>query len=1348
MNAKKWLLASISYCVSIGCSLFGVTLLLSSLLLFTHVGNQALIKVAKQFESRLSIQLDDGMIFHSPRFSHISWLDGDTELKISSANYQFEWACLLKTVCLETLNVDGVQIKLAEPTPQSEPEVEESDPTPLAVDIPIAVAINGINVSQLHVEMGELIIDLDKFSLQANAFAKDISLATQLSGLLINLPDAPPALPSTKNTPASQVKTRKDLTLDAIPALLTAEMLPAITLPITLNVDPSTFDDVQIVQNKQTLFQLNHLTTAFTFEDSELTVSQFAMDLPETDLNLSAKVNFTDDYPLQLHIDGQLKKIKQLQPQTLLSGLDYRLVSRGSLSDLNTDVTLSNAINLQLQTTLDLLSDNLPHKIALHWQALHWPLTGEAQYSAKQGSFSSQGSMLDHRIAMRSDYALANMPSGVISLKTQGDLDHLQVESLKVETLSGVLDFSGLLSWQDRIDWLGQLQITEIDLAPLKTEYDGHFSGLIKQQVAVTLYDEGPPDWQFELSELTIFGELLSRPFLATGALSGDDQQGIHLDSLTVNNAQNSLVIDGVLAQQNDLNIEVAITDLSHAVVDLNGKVNGNVQIKGPADALQVSSKLTTQALSYQDYQVEKIDLASQLILSPKPQLRLDLSAQKINVADQVINDASLTIRNKPSSVSTLEQYFQHQIGLAINSGLFSSDSLLFVTQTDNELLAQLDKTEINLGQQRLSLATAVELSAQQNQIDMTPHCWQASTATESDAGKLCVKQFSVGESGDVVIDIDEYQLASLNLLLPSILNINGALSADADLHWLADKKPNFNVNLLSDNTLLKIKRDNESELFTDYPMQRIDISLKGNEQVIDVNATIFADKLVDMNLNGQLHSYQTDATVNAQLSSSLPDFSLFLPLIPVLGELKGSLDSELNITGKLEMPEITGAINIQDGALEGEDLPIKISKLGAVITIEKNRAKLQSSFDSSDTNTLVEKVASASLVSDSFNLLDKSVKNITDRPLIHGTLGLFEKSVKKVSDTLIDPLLQKQVIVEEAINNPGVAYINGNLDWSNDLNGDIHFYARKLEVYDYGKIDLLLSPDIHLLLNEHMKIDGELLIDKGKVVVKELPEGAISQSEDIVVIDIEKEKVDKAMPVIIDLSVDTGSELQIIALGLDTFMEGQLTIQKPLEKDLTINGVLALSDGSYQSLGQQLVLQNSRVIFQGAPEAPYLQIEAIRDPSKIEDDVTAGVRVTGTPDELELVIFSDPAMAQQEALSYLTRGQAIGSSSDGGTMANMLIDLAAGQSGGVMSRIGEEIGIKDLSLASSGSGDEQSVGISGEIAPGVELSYGIGVFDSFSILSLRYELFKRFYVEASSGIHQAVDAYYEWDWD
>jgi len=1321
MSIHKWLINS-GLCLVFGLStLIGASLLTVSLLLFTHTGNQAMIKLAKQFESRFSIELIEGSLFRSPQFSTISWVDGETQIHIAHLDYQFDWSCLQNTLCLDVLNVNGIQAHLPETAPAPEAVTDNVDETPLEIDIPLKIIVGAINISDLHVERGALSVDLEKFSLQADALHKDVTLASQIAGLLVTLPDSE-AIQSTPIVVTPEAKKPLDLNIASLPAILTQAMLPSISLPVNLTVQPLLIERVAIHQNQQVLFTLNALQSAFTFKETQLSVSQFDLNLPETALSLRADINFIEDYPLHLRIDGEVKNVKQLQPETLLSGLHYSLNSEGRLSDLNSELSLSNTLQVALSSHLDLLSPNLPHAVTLDWQALQWPLQGTAQYSAQQGHFSSQGSLVDHSIELRSDYALADMPGGMISLHTQGDLQQLQVNSLKVETLSGEVDFSGLLTWQDSLNWLGKLQISDIDLAPLNTEYDGHFSGLVEQHVVAHLFENAPPEWQFDFANIDIVGELLARPLSVNGRVYGDHLQGISIDDLAIINAKNRVLITGQVAQQNDLVIDVDIDALGDTLLGAQGQIAGQVSVQGPMDALQVNSQLSSEQLSYLDYQIQSMQLASTLLLSAQPQLRLDLVAQDITASEQVIDDINVTVRHQAAE----QGQDTHQVALALHSELLSTEATLSLMQTDDALLATLEQAKLDLGHQTLTLLESVDINALPQQVTITPHCWQAATSTLDDAGKVCVKQFNAGESGQVDLDIEHYQLAMANSFLPNEINVFGALSADAQVQWEKAQPPRFDLSLLSEDMLIKIKPDNDADNDSEYPMQTLDINVQGRDDVMDVNAKLYAQNLLDIAVEGKVQAYQTSPTINAKVHSIVPDFSAFLALVPTLEVMQGQLLSELTIDGPLTQPEIIGSIDISQGAVSGADIPIKVSQLAASIAIDKNKATMTGRFDSSDTNTLVEKTVAV--------------------PLITNTLNLLDKTVKKVSSTLVDT--PAVIETQPASLAPGVATFVGNADWSDTLTGDIHFMANQLEVYDYGKIDLLISPDMHLLLNEHLSVTGKLLVDKGKVVVAELPAGAVSQSADIVVIDVETDNTQQALPIVIDLEVDTGSDLQIVALGLDTFMEGKLSIQQPLHRDLSINGVLDLSEGSYRSMGQQLVLQDSRIIFQGSPEAPYLQIEAIRDPSEVEDDVVAGVRVTGLPDELELIIFSEPAMAQQEALSYLTRGQAIGSASESGTMANMLIDLAAGQSGGLMSTIGEEVGIKDLALESSGSGDEQSVGISGEVAPGVELSYGVGVFESFSIISLRYELFERFYVEASSGIYQAVDAYYEWDWD
>jgi translocation and assembly module TamB len=1304
------------------------SLIISSFLLFSHTGNQALISLAKQFESRLSIDLIKGSLFHAPQYQNIAWEDGDTHINIASLDYRFKWSCLTQALCLQSLNIDGATISLPELSTHTSPE-SKTDSAPLVIELPIKVKIDNISLTNITFKMGELSVELDKLLLQADGAGKDISLASQINGLLITLPASSDELVKTKKIAVSKNKKQMDLSLKSLPAILTAKMLPTVKLPLNLNIQPIIIEQLKVLQNQHTLFELTELKTVFTFIESKLSISQFTLDIPETRVNLKGEINFIDNYPLDINIDGRVKSIKQLQPETLLKDLDYVFTSKGSLSDLSSELLLSNKINLQLSTHLDLFAPNLPHHIQLDWQNINWPLTGKSQYGSKQGRFSSKGSLVDHQIDLQTEYALTDLPGGKVSLKTQGDLQQLQIETLKVETLDGEIDFSGLLTWKDRIDWLGQLTITDINIEELKTPYDAQLSGLIKQQAAVTLYENSAPEWQFDFPELHIEGELLTRPLSILGHISGNDKQGIRFEKLAINNAENSLVVNGLLAKQNELNIDLNIIDISHAVIGAKGAIDGRINLTGPFKMLAIQSKLNAHDLSYKNYQLEKLNLDSKVILTTKPQVALVLKATQLTVDNQVIDNIDIDITNK----SVADDNVKHQIELVINSEIISTDLMLYLTQTDDDLIAELNQGKLFLPYQTLILTKPFQITEQKNNISITDHCWQARAdnigkSGDHEAGKLCIDEFNVGESGKVAFDIDKYLLANINPFLPDEFKMAGALSANADLKWEKDSKANFTVNITSDDMLLKMNSDPQKQAFKNYPLESFHIDVKGSDENVVITANIFSDKLINIEINGQIAPYKKIPTMDSSVEISLPDFALLLPLIPQLERLEGQLNSQLKITGKLKKPTINGSINIQQGYISSPALPMKISELQSEIQINNTQATILGSFNTSDTNMIGEKTA-----------------NI---PLLTNTLNIFDKSIKKVKDKIIKHDKANIITTEKVQATPGIAFIKGQFDWSKKLMGDVHFYAHKLEIYDYGKIDLLVSPDIKLQVNENISVKGGVFIDKGKVVVKQLPAGAISQSKDIIVVDVKKDKVAPDLPIIIDLSLDLGNQFKLVALGLNSFIEGKLLVKKPLEKDLSINGELNFVDGSYRSLGQQLILQKSRVIFQGAPDSPYLSIEAIRDPNKIQDNVTAGVRVTGTPDELELVIFSEPAMSQQEALSYLTRGQSLDSSSDSSTMANMLIDIAAGQSDGLMSSIGEGVGIKDLSLSSSGTGTEQSVGVRGEIAPGVEISYGVGVFDSFSIFSIRYEMFERFYIEASSGIDQAVDAYYEWDWD
>lgn len=147
-------------------------------------------------------------------------------------------------------------------------------------------------------------------------------------------------------------------------------------------------------------------------------------------------------------------------------------------------------------------------------------------------------------------------------------------------------------------------------------------------------------------------------------------------------------------------------------------------------------------------------------------------------------------------------------------------------------------------------------------------------------------------------------------------------------------------------------------------------------------------------------------------------------------------------------------------------------------------------------------------------------------------------------------------------------------------------------------------------------------------------------------------------------------------------------------KQGLGLNGQINIPDGRFHAYGQDLIVRKGELLFSGPPDQPLLNIEAIRNPDATEDDVIAGVRVTGSADQPKAEIFSDPVMSQQEALSYLLRGQGLSSGqSDSAAMTSMLIGMGVAQSGQVVGKIGETFGVSNLALDTEGVGDSSRGG-------------------------------------------------------
>ncbi|MDH1263734.1 translocation/assembly module TamB [Pseudomonas sp. GD03944] len=320
-----------------------------------------------------------------------------------------------------------------------------------------------------------------------------------------------------------------------------------------------------------------------------------------------------------------------------------------------------------------------------------------------------------------------------------------------------------------------------------------------------------------------------------------------------------------------------------------------------------------------------------------------------------------------------------------------------------------------------------------------------------------------------------------------------------------------------------------------------------------------------------------------------------------------------------------------------------------------------------------------------------------------------------------------------------GQGNIQGELAWGQDVSADIRVSGQRLPVIVEPYADLQVEPDLRVrLIDQLLSVSGKVAVPRGSILVRELPPSTVKVSEDAVIVGAQsKEKTETAIAMDIDVTVGQ-DKLTFSGFGLNADLAGQIHIGN----DLETRGELALNNGRFRAYGQRLEIRRARLLFTGPIDQPFLDIEAIR---RVED-VVAGLRLSGSADQPRSEVFSEPAMSQEQALSYLVLGRPMSSGNDNNMLARAALSLGLAGSSTMTGNVAQTLGIENFQLDTEGSGDGTSVVASGNLSERLSLRYGVGVFEPVNTVALRYELTKRLYLEAASGLASSLDLFYKRD--
>lgn len=1103
-------------------------------------------------------------------------------------------------------------------------------------------------------------------------------------------------------------------------------VLPDISLPVSVKLGQLTLGELYL--NDEPV--LRDLQLEASADGSQLALQTLSLDYDVYHASLSGRLQLDQNWPLQLllNVEGELPDLGMQHVQLELAGDLQQTISldgsfggavTGSLTGQAQPLLAALPASVQLALTKLELQQVLPEGIMI-----------DSLNLAAEGTLA-QG------FAWRLDSALlAQQEHFTLAAHGQADTLSAQVEQLRLAATNGPghVELQAKASWADDLNAHASAVIGQFPWQ--------HFAGLEEAPVSVD-----SARLQFGYANEHYQGEIQADlqgpagPFSVDSRLQGGSDQ-LHVEPLRLTAGDGRIQGQVQLAWDKAISwtAALAIEQLNPAywVADLPGELGGH---------LRSSGKLGKQL----DFTAD-LQLAGQLRQQPlQASVRASGQGEHWQIPDLDIRLGD----NRVHGQAQLDERLAGELNLALPrlnqlqpgaTGRLQGQVKLGGTLEQPDATVQLTGNRIAFDRQRVrDLRLAGTL--QQGHSGTLELSARGLASGDEHIGQLQVKAGG---------DLDQHQL-TLDLkgpLLNAGLQLTGSLQA-AQLHWQGRVQQ---LQVAVENQHWKL----EQPLAIDYLHERY-ARLAGHclrSEHGRLCATGQQQLLPQLQLDYRLQDF-----VLASLQPWLPSE------LALDGRLSGQLllsENKAGVQGKVLLDAGQGALLLeQEGerfawqtlAVQADLLPQQVDARIELQGAGQGQLLVQATIDPRPDDKPV--TGSFTLRQLDLNALHGFVEELEHlrggiegqgriggtllRPEINGEILLSDGQIGggMLPVTLEQLQLAIRINGQQArldgnwrSGDSGQARLNGTVDWNEALRAMLSLQGQDLPVYVQPYADLQVTPDLQIAYgNDGLAVTGSISVPRGNITVPELPPDSVSVSSDAVVIG--REEAQSGFDVHMNIAIDVGSErLKFSGFGLTSDVQGKLL----LADNLSGRGVLELKNGRFRSYGQKLDLRRARLVFSGPLTQPYIDIEAVR----VTGDVTAGLRISGLAEQPQAQVFSEPAMAQEQAMSWLLLGKPLGGGSEEGSlMAEAAVGLGLMGALPVTQKLADSLGIEDFQLESEGSGNATSVVASGQITERLSLRYGVGVFEPGNTLGLRYKLTRRLYLDAASGLANSIDLFY-----
>jgi translocation and assembly module TamB len=1222
-------------------------------LLATPLGLQLVYQVARTYApGELQVQRLQGRWLGPLQLDGVRYRQDDQDHAIDTLYLDWRPAALLRgTFELVELGVQGVALELGAGAAAG-PEPEDGAFTP-DFTLPLGVRIGSLDIREVRItRQGAPLLQLDHIHLQAQT-AED---KLQLGALVVELPQGRLELGGSIGLGA-ETPTDLDLRWSAefaqLEPLKGKARLSGDWRRLQLDYQVQEPAPAQLQLQLDDPFGALHWNLALQLP--EVALRRFAADWPE--LRLAARLEAGGDLrqaslQAELQTDAGAENLYplKLQARARHTGDGWRL-EQARLEQPDS----GGVLEAHGQGVYGGLSE-----LQLQWQALRWPpLPTAALAQSPQGSLDWSGTPDAWRYRLEGRLLTEQAPELTLQLAGTGNGEGARLETLHLALLDSTLEGEGAVHWLPEPRWELALRAERLDPAHWALDWPGRLAADLQVSGGrreTVLYN------RLRLSRLE--GELRGHVLQGQGLIVQEGDR-LEVEGLELRSGDAQFSLQGRLDDQWRAEWRLDIPRLAELLPGGQGRLAGVGSMSGPRRQPRVQARVEGAGLAWETHGLETLALDLDWDAQGRWDLRLDATGLRSGTRSL----ASLTLGVQGSQA-------QHSIELAARR----EDADLALTLAGSwdgsewqGQVRQADWRHERLGAWSLARPAALRASARGGALEAL--CWQ-----REDTG-LCLTGAGDREGGWAAdLALERLPLAWLEPFLPLQQRVEGQLDAKLAGRFRPDGRPlEGELELaLSPGRLILGPAEDQRLAFGGGRLQG---RMAGARAELGLDLALAGDDRLqgDWRISG----LDTDRPVlEGRLQGSVHELALVEAFIHEVEQVQGHLRLDIHTRGDLADPEISGRLDLEDGAVTVPVAGIRLEALQLALVAEQG-----------------------------------------GRILLTGAARSGREGELRLEGELHDVQVPERRRLR------------------------LQLQGERFLVVDTPEYRVRLDPDLVLEVEaQRVELTGELRVPHARLRPRDFS-GAVAPSRDVVLVgaDIEPEPP-SPWRIHSTLQLYLGDDVQVNGFGLRGFIGGSLRLQEVPERPTTARGVLAIRDGRYRAYGQDLHIETGRLLYTDSPlDNPGLDIRAARHVS----GVVAGIRVSGQLRDPNLSLYSDPAMSESDALSYLLFGRPLtqASGAEGAAMMQAASALGMGGGGLLAAQIGEAFGFDEVEIGGGGGGFEEAALMVGKyLSPRLYVQYSVGLLEPISTFRVRYEMSRRWTLQTETGVESGADLLFTLD--